>query len=98
MSEPSFARFMNEEKQRIRERCAQIDEMFEALEHEKKALIKISDGLDSMAALYEETGQSLDAAQSVSMKHADPFASPYRGDDSFRVSELAGNIRAIGRT
>ncbi len=97
MSEPSFARFMNEEKQRIRERCTQIDEMFEALEHEKKALIKISDGLDSMAALYEETGQSLDAAQSVGLKHSDPFSS-YRGDDSFRVSELAGNIRAIGRT
>ena len=97
MSDPSFARFMNDEKQRIRERCAQIDELFEALEHEKKALIKISDGLDSMAALYEETGPSLDAAQAVSMKH---FASAptSRIDDSFRVSELAGNIRAIGRT
>lgn len=97
MSEPSFARFMNDEKQRIRERCTQIDEMFEALEHEKKALIKISDGLDSMAALYEETGQSLDAAQAVSMKYYDPVSS-HRSDDSFRVSELAGNIRAIGRT
>ena len=97
MSEPSFAQFMNDEKQRIRDRCAQIDELFEALEHEKKALIKISDGLDSMAALYEETGQSLEAAHAVSMKHADPFSS-HRGDDSFRVSELAGNIRAIGRT
>ncbi len=74
-----------------------FDEMFEALEHEKKALIKISDGLDSMAALYEETGQTLDAAQAVSMKHYDP-ASSYRGDDSFRVSELAGNIRASGRS
>ncbi len=97
MSEPSFTRFMNDEKQRIRERCAQIDELFEALEHEKKALIKISDGLDSMAALYEETGQNLNAAQAVSMKHYDPMPS-YRSDDSFRVSELAGNIRAIGRT
>ena len=97
MSDPSFARFMSDEKQRIRERCIQIDEMFEALEHEKKALIKISDGLDSMAALYEETGQSLEAAQAVTMKHADPMSS-YRGDDAFRVSELAGNIRAIGRS
>ena len=62
MSDLSIGMLIESERQRIRRRCTEIDDQFDALGEERQALMTIGEALNSLEQLYARTGQTADAS------------------------------------
>ena len=62
MSDLSIGLLIESERQRIKRRCGEIDDQFDALGEERQALMTIGEALNTLEQLYERTGQTVDAS------------------------------------
>lgn len=62
MSDLSIGMLIESERQRIKRRCVEIDEQFDALGEERQALMTIGEALNTLEQLYDRTGQTVDAS------------------------------------
>ena len=62
MSDLSIGLLIESERQRIKRRCGEIDDQFDALGEERQALMTIGEALNTLEQLYDRTGQTVDAS------------------------------------
>lgn len=81
MSDLSIGMLIDSERQRIKRRCMEIDDQFDALGEERQALLTIGEALNSLEDLYAQTGQTADASMAFTTAGAvHRTAAPQWGD------------------
>ncbi len=91
MSDLSIGLLIESERQRIRRRCGEIDDQFDALGEERQALMTIGEALNTLEQLYDRTGQTEAAslafttANTVHRTHTAPFTDSEALDPTDRL-------------
>ncbi len=65
MNGSSFFKFLFAEKERVAERCTEIDQQTELLNNERAGLMDIQEALEAVQELYEDTGQCIIAGAAL---------------------------------